>query len=233
MNTNVVGLPTTDGGVTVPGRVLRSDNLQTLSADDVRRLVEEIGLREVIDLRTTAEILLEGRSPLRDVEGVTHRHFSLIPERGHHTDVFAVEEDELVEGLPADWVESLLPRQAAAHDQAEPTAQLFASAAPDRFEPAVHGVRGPEREAERDVRQRVAVLAVGRHEVIGFLERVRRADRHAPPPIDLKEPVLRRDEPLGVDPGAGPRAAARRRSRGPRPANGCAARRTASAHRRA
>src|SRR5688500_7938652 len=70
------GLPTTDGGITVPRRVLRSDNLQTLSEDDVRRLVDKIGLREVIDLRTTAEILLEGRGPLREVAEVSHRHFS-------------------------------------------------------------------------------------------------------------------------------------------------------------
>jgi protein tyrosine/serine phosphatase len=116
------GLPTTDGGVTVPGRVLRSDNLQTLTDDDVRRLVHEIGLREVVDLRTTAEILLEGRGPLRAVPEVVHRHFSLIPERGHHTDVFAVEEDEVVGDLPGGWVESLLPRQAAPHDQGEPPA---------------------------------------------------------------------------------------------------------------
>jgi protein-tyrosine phosphatase len=116
------GLPTTDGGVTVPGRVLRSDNLQTLTDDDVRRLVHDIGLRQVIDLRTTAEILLEGRGPLRAVPQVIHRHFSLIPERGHHTDVFAVEEDEVVEGLPDDWVESLLPRQTAPHDAGEPPA---------------------------------------------------------------------------------------------------------------
>src|SRR3954453_2169987 len=116
------GLPTTDGGRTVPGRVLRSDNLQTLSEDDVRRLVEEIGLREVIDLRTTAEILLEGRGPLRAVPGVTHRHFSLLPERGHHTDVFAVEEDDPLPELPEDWVESLLPRQTAEHDRHEPPA---------------------------------------------------------------------------------------------------------------
>ena len=32
------GLPTHDGGTTLPGRVLRSDNLQTLTAEDVRRL---------------------------------------------------------------------------------------------------------------------------------------------------------------------------------------------------
>ena len=115
------GLPTTDGGRTAAGRVLRSDNLQTLSDDDVRRLVQEIGLREVIDLRTTAEILLEGRGPLRDVPEVTHRHFTLLPERGHHTDVFAVEEDEPLD-LPEGWGESLLPRQSAPHDQGEPPA---------------------------------------------------------------------------------------------------------------
>jgi protein-tyrosine phosphatase len=113
------GLPTTDGGRTATGRVLRSDNLQTLSEDDVRRLIGEIGVREVIDLRTTAEVLLEGRGRLRDVPEVTHRHFSLLPERGHHTDVFAVEEDEPLD-LPEGWVESLLPRQAAAHDRGEP-----------------------------------------------------------------------------------------------------------------
>src|SRR3954462_6303396 len=104
------GLPTTDGGRTVPGRILRSDNLQTLSEDDVRRLVEDVRLREVIDLRTSGEILLEGRGPLREVPEVVHRHFSLIPERGHYTDVFAVEEEEIPD-LPADWTETVLPRQ--------------------------------------------------------------------------------------------------------------------------
>jgi protein tyrosine/serine phosphatase len=118
------GLPTRDGGRTRPGRVLRSDNLQTLTDDDVRRLVDEIGLRQVIDLRTTAEILLEGRGPLRDVPEVTHRHFTLLPERGHHTDVFAVEEGQPLD-LPEGWLESLLPRQTAAHDEAEPPAVRF------------------------------------------------------------------------------------------------------------
>jgi len=114
------GLPTTDGGRTVPGRILRSDNLQTLSEADVRTLVDELKLREVIDLRTTAEVLLEGRGPLRYVPEVTHRHFSLIPERGHRTDVFAVEE-ELPE-LPGGWQDAVLPRQVAESDQHEPPA---------------------------------------------------------------------------------------------------------------
>lgn len=115
------GLPTADGGTTRSGRVLRSDNLQTLSADDVARLVEDVRLREVVDLRTTAEVLLEGRGPLRAVPGVRHRHFTLLPERGHHTDVFAVEEADVPE-LPAGWAESILPRQVADTDQGEPPA---------------------------------------------------------------------------------------------------------------
>ena len=105
------GLPTTDGGA----HAARPDPAQRQPADPQRRTTsggwcDEIGLREVIDLRTTAEILLEGRGPLRDVPEVTHRHFSLLPERGHHTDVFAVEEDDPLGDLPAGWVESLLPR---------------------------------------------------------------------------------------------------------------------------
>jgi protein tyrosine/serine phosphatase len=115
------GLPTVDGGTTRSGRVLRSDNLQTLSPADVQRLVREVGLREVIDLRSIAEVHLEGRGPLRAVPEVTHRHFSLLPERGHHTDVFAVEEAEVPE-LPGGWVESLLPRQVAEQDEGEPPA---------------------------------------------------------------------------------------------------------------
>jgi protein-tyrosine phosphatase len=118
------GLPTVDGGQTAFGRILRSDNLQTLSAADVRALVDEIGLTDVIDLRTTAEVLMEGRSPLRDVDTVTHRHFTLLPERGMRTDVFAAEEDDeqIRAQLPDDWVESILPRQVAAGDEGEPPA---------------------------------------------------------------------------------------------------------------
>jgi protein-tyrosine phosphatase len=135
------GLPTLDGGRTVSGRVLRSDNLQTLTPEDVRVLVEEIGLREVVDLRTTAEILLEGRGPLRDVPEVVHRHFSLLPERGHHTDVFAVEEDELPE-LPEGWLESLLPRQTPEHAQDEPPAvRAYLGYLHDRADSVVGAVR--------------------------------------------------------------------------------------------
>jgi len=134
------GLPTTDGGTTVPGRILRSDNLQTLSAADVRRLVAELGVREVVDLRTTAEVLLEGRGPLRAVPAVTHRHFTLLPERGHHTDVFAVEEAEELD-LPADWVDSLLPRQDDEHTGEPPAVRSYLGYLADRPGAVVAAVR--------------------------------------------------------------------------------------------
>jgi protein tyrosine/serine phosphatase len=139
------GLPTADGGRTVAGRVLRSDNLQTLTPQDVQVLVEEIGLREVVDLRTTAEILLEGRGPLRDVPEIVHRHFSLLPERGHHTDVFAVEEDDLPD-VPEGWLESLLPRQAPEHAQDEPPAvRAYLGYLHDRADAVVDAVRAVAR----------------------------------------------------------------------------------------
>jgi protein tyrosine/serine phosphatase len=116
------GLPTVDGGRTVPGRIVRSDNLQGLSADDVGRLLGQLRLREVIDLRTTAEVLLEGRGPLRSERQVAHRHFTLLPERGQYTDVFAVEEADPLPDLPADWAQTLLPRQVPDHRKDEPPA---------------------------------------------------------------------------------------------------------------
>ena len=128
------GLPTVDGGETVFGRVLRSDNLQTLSEADVATLVDEVGLTEVVDLRTTAEVLMEGRSPLRDVDTVTHRHFTLLPERGRRTDVFAVEEDdeEIRAQLPDDWAESILPRQVGARGRGRAAGGAFLPGLPDR-----------------------------------------------------------------------------------------------------
>src|ERR1700734_4147918 len=50
------GLPTDDGGQTVSGRLLRADNLQELSASDVSRLVRDIGVTTVVDLRSSAEL---------------------------------------------------------------------------------------------------------------------------------------------------------------------------------
>ena len=56
------GLPTDDGGETVRGRVLRADNLQDLTPADVRRLVDDLRVRTIVDLRTTIEVDKEGRA---------------------------------------------------------------------------------------------------------------------------------------------------------------------------
>src|SRR4051794_33184917 len=83
------GLEVAGGGRTAPGVLLRSDNLQGLTADDVDRLVDEHGVRVVVDLRTGVEVELEGPGPLAADGRVEIRHRSLMPETGDRTDVAA------------------------------------------------------------------------------------------------------------------------------------------------
>lgn len=74
------GLPTSDGGTTVPGRLLRSENLQELSPGDVARLVGEFGVTTVVDLRSTNEVAIEGPAPLDTLAGVRHAHHPILRE---------------------------------------------------------------------------------------------------------------------------------------------------------
>jgi protein-tyrosine phosphatase len=83
------GLTTTRGETLRTGRLLRSDNLQQLTAPDVDVLVSRIGLRHVIDLRSDTEVELEGPGPLTRVPAVTIHHLSLFAEGGGLTDVDA------------------------------------------------------------------------------------------------------------------------------------------------
>ena len=83
----VGGLPADDGGRTRHGQLVRSDNLQDLSPADVTRLVEEIGVTTVIDLRSVGEVESEGPGPMEALTSVPHLHLSLIPEGGAMTDV--------------------------------------------------------------------------------------------------------------------------------------------------
>ena len=69
--------------------LIRADNLQSLSADDVRRLVEEEALEVVLDLRTDVEIELEGPGPMTAELGVRVEHHSLYPDSGRNTDLDA------------------------------------------------------------------------------------------------------------------------------------------------
>ena len=60
--------------------LLRADNLQSLSAHDVRRLVDEHALETVIDLRTDVEAELEGPGPMTAEGAVRIELRSLHPD---------------------------------------------------------------------------------------------------------------------------------------------------------
>ena len=70
--------------VVVPGVLLRSDNLQSLTARDVRMLVEEETLEVVLDLRTDLEVQLEGPGPITREPRVRVQHRSLYPRSGRN-----------------------------------------------------------------------------------------------------------------------------------------------------
>jgi hypothetical protein len=73
----------------VPGVLLRSDNLQSLTARDVRLLVEQQALEVVLDLRTDLEVKLEGPGPITREPRVRIEHRSLYPRSGGNTDLDA------------------------------------------------------------------------------------------------------------------------------------------------
>ncbi len=77
---DVGGLPTEDGREVRRGRLIRSDSLQDLSAGDVRRLVDDLRVRAVADLRTGVEVRGEGPTPMDRERLVDVRHYSLFPE---------------------------------------------------------------------------------------------------------------------------------------------------------
>jgi protein tyrosine/serine phosphatase len=82
-------LPTEDGQKTARASLLRADNLQELSPADVTKLVRDIGVTTVVDLRSTNELAAEGPAPLDAVAGVRHAHHPVLPEVGANTDVVA------------------------------------------------------------------------------------------------------------------------------------------------
>jgi protein-tyrosine phosphatase len=75
--------------VVIPGVLLRADNLQSLSAEDVRRLVEEESREVVLDLRTDTEVQSEGPGPITAEPAVRIEHRSLYPDSGGNTDLDA------------------------------------------------------------------------------------------------------------------------------------------------
>jgi protein-tyrosine phosphatase len=75
--------------VVVPGVLLRSDNLQSLTPRDVRLLTEHQAVEVVVDLRTDQEVELEGPGPMAREPRVRIEHRSLYPRSGGNTDLDA------------------------------------------------------------------------------------------------------------------------------------------------
>ena len=130
------GLPTRDGGHTASGRLIRSDNLQDLTTADVQHLVDELGVTDIVDLRTDAELHAEGPGPLVEVESLTHHHHSLIAEkRDDEPDVVAAK------ALAVPWKDEQRKRDArfwADHYLG------YLSARPDSVSAALHVVADAE-----------------------------------------------------------------------------------------
>lgn len=74
------GTPTTDGGKIAPHRLLRSDNLQGLTQNDVDRLVNDFNVTTIVDLRTLSEVDKEGPGPLDAVSAVRHAYHPVLPQ---------------------------------------------------------------------------------------------------------------------------------------------------------
>jgi protein-tyrosine phosphatase len=103
---DVGGVPTTDGGRISAGRLLRSDNLQALTPGDIDYLLE-LGLTDVVDLRSEYEVESEGPGPLAGHSSVRiHRH-SLFRE--WREGVGEDKPDELTEDRPEELPDEALP----------------------------------------------------------------------------------------------------------------------------
>jgi protein-tyrosine phosphatase len=60
------GRVTADGDQVRPGRLYRSESVAYMSAGDVARLVDELGLATIVDLRGEREVARTGRGPIAD-----------------------------------------------------------------------------------------------------------------------------------------------------------------------
>jgi protein-tyrosine phosphatase len=129
------GLPTTDGRTVQAHRLIRSDNLQALSETDVRRLVDELEVRAVADLRTGVEVSNEGPGPMTREPLVDVRHLSLFPEAGENTDAVAAEDEPVV--LP--WQNR--DRQATEDERRRGVAGVYLGYLDDRADSIIDALR--------------------------------------------------------------------------------------------
>jgi protein-tyrosine phosphatase len=123
------GTPTEDGGQIVPRRLLRSDNLQGLTAGDVDKLVNDVGVTTLVDLRTTGEVEKEGPGPLDAVPGIRHAYHPVLPQ-------FPSRQNEVARALLAEKLE----RDAARYPD-DPTTGHYLGYLEDRPEEVTAALR--------------------------------------------------------------------------------------------
>ncbi len=139
---DVGGVPTTDGGEIAPGRLLRSDNLQTLTDADVDALLA-LGVTDVVDLRSDYEADAEGPGPLTKTD-VAHHHHSFFREWRE-----GAGEEKLDQGLEAvEERPEAVPEEALPWVDLEPSVSLenevagvYLSYVVDRPDSVVAGLR--------------------------------------------------------------------------------------------
>lgn len=96
---DVGGLPTIDGGVIRDGRLIRSDNLQELRPEAMDHLVHDLGVSDVVDLRTFVELAREGTGPFVGHERVRTSHFTLYADDTERAGIPRLEAES--DGRPA------------------------------------------------------------------------------------------------------------------------------------
>jgi protein-tyrosine phosphatase len=140
---DVGGIPTTDGGAIAPGRLLRSDNLQTLTDGDVDALLA-LGVTDVVDLRSDFEADAEGPGPLTTTD-VAHHHHSFFRE---WREGVGEEKDSEVQADEAEERPETVPDQALPWVDLEPSVALdnevagvYLSYVVDRPDSVVAGLR--------------------------------------------------------------------------------------------
>jgi protein-tyrosine phosphatase len=90
------GLPIDGDRTTTWQRVYRSDTLQELTDDDVKKVLHDVGLTTIIDLRTSREIKAEGRGPLEAETSIGYVHLPFIADLEVQDEVPETEERDVL-----------------------------------------------------------------------------------------------------------------------------------------
>jgi len=133
---DVGGLPTADGRRIRSGVLIRSANLSFVTEADVARLVNELRVRRVLDLRTDVEVRNSEPGLLRGADGVTFHHLSLYPDGKSEAEAEADSPDPV-----APWVDEEYP---AGRDRQVVSYLRYLDRRPDSIVAALRAIAEPD-----------------------------------------------------------------------------------------